>query len=195
MLAPGRGRQAGGGRQRGELGTETLVPPRGRARGTAMFKLNPSTIKGERRLPERRGRQCTRGWREPSRWQTCLLHPEPSPRLQPLVRESIIRANQFGTERPGRESARRDAVRLDVRPAPTSSTDPPAILATRTHSETKMSDQPQLAEHIPKPSSQPRLTLKFCRFRNFRATTATTATFLFLLAVSVKNNAVDFLTF
>ena len=134
---------------------------------------DPSTIKGERRLPERRGRQCTRGWREPSRWQTCLLHPEPSPRLQPLVRESIIRANQFGTERPGRESARRDAVRLDVRPAPTSSTDPPAILATRTHSETKMSDQPQLAEHIPKPSSQPRLTLKFCRFRNFRATIGT----------------------
>ena len=124
---------------------------------------NPSTIKGGRRLPERQGRRCTRGLREPSRWQTCPLHPEPFPTLQPLVRESIIQANQFGTERPGRESARREAVRLDVRPAPTSRTDPPAILATKTHSETKMSDQLQLAAQICQPSSQLRVTLECFR--------------------------------
>ena len=40
------------------------------------------------------------------------------------------------TESPGRDSARRDAVRLEVNPAPTSRTEPVAILPkTRFHSE------------------------------------------------------------
>ena len=95
----------------------------------------------KRSLPEHRGQQCRMGLTEPLKWQNGLLHPEPSPTLPPWVREwiwlfSSDQQNRFGTERPGRDSAMREAVRLDVRPAPTSSTDPLAILTTKNHSET-----------------------------------------------------------
>ena len=115
-----------------------------------------------RGLPEHRGQQCRRDLRELLKWQTSLLHLSPSPTLQPLVRKlNYGSKSEFGTERPGRESAMREAVRLDVRPAPTSSTDLLAILTTKIHSETKMSDPFKVAKKLRQTSSKlPRVTMK-----------------------------------
>ena len=96
----------------------------------------------EESLPELPGLLCRRGLTGLLTLQSVHPSPLPSPILPPWIRLSkTFLENQSWnifsrTESPGRDSAMREAVRLEVNPAPTSRTEPEAILTkTRFHSE------------------------------------------------------------